>query len=113
MSMSYMEMIYIDSEDQARQTNVRAAMESNEATWKAFRSAKQLDVPAGEAKFLLDYYNRNGDLADTIGLSEASYKRITGHPVLSDAEYREIDREFWQRQMQYIAPRSPELPGKP
>src|SRR5687768_15589524 len=92
---SYMEMIYIDSEHQARQTGVRAAMESNEETWRAFRSAKRLEVPIDNAAFLLDYHNRRGDLADTICLSAEGFKQITGEPVLTDDEYREIDRQYW------------------
>ena len=96
MSRSRLEMIYIDSEDAARKTNVGAVMETNQETWHAFLSAKQLEVPAEKAQFLLDYYNRKGDLADTICLDAAGFKQITGEPVLSEAEYVAIDGAYWK-----------------
>lgn len=98
MSQSYMEMIYIDSDNHARMTNVRAAMGSNSETWAAFQSAKKHEVEAENAQFLLDYYNRNGDLAETICLSARGFSHISGERVLTDAEYREIDRAFWKEQ---------------
>lgn len=93
--MSLMEMIYIDSDRQARKTNVGAIMDTPMETWLAFLSAKRLDVGLEGGEFLLDYYNRKGDLADTIALSRRSFERITGQKALTDAEYREIDRAFW------------------
>jgi hypothetical protein len=93
--MSRMEMIYIDSDRQARKTGVGAIMDTPEQTWSAFRSARRLEVPMEDAAFLLDYYNRKGDLSDTIAISREAYTRITGEPVLSEQEYREIDRAFW------------------
>lgn len=93
--MSVMEMIYIDSDGHARKTGVGAAMESNEDTWRAFRSAKRLEVPVEDAAFLLDYYNRNGDLADTISLSSTGFAQITGERVLTEDQYREIDSSYW------------------
>lgn len=97
MSKSWMEMIYLDSEDAARKTNVGAVMESNQETWRAFLSAKRLAVPAEKAQFLLDYHNRKGDLADTICLDADGFKQITGEPVLSEAEYVAIDEAYWKK----------------
>jgi len=94
MVMSRMEMIYIDSDGDARKTNVGAAMESNAATWKAFNMARRFDVGCKKAQFILDYYNRKGDLADTIGLDAAGFVAISGEHPKSEAEYRQIDEEF-------------------
>lgn len=93
---SRMEMHYIDSHDQARKTNVGAIFDTNAETYAAFLSAKRLDVGGQKADFLLDYYNRRGDLSDTIGITRASFERITGQPVLSEAEYLKIDADFWR-----------------
>jgi hypothetical protein len=92
---SRMEMIYIDSDNQARQTGIGAIFETNAETLAAFRSAKRCDVGHARADFLLDYYNRRGDLSDTIGLTRADFERISGERVLSEAEYREIDAAYW------------------
>lgn len=95
MGKSYMEMIYIDGQDQARKTGVGAMMETDEATWQDFRSRKGLAVPIKDARFLLDYYNRRGDLAATIPLSEEGFRAITGEPAKNEADYLETDRAYW------------------
>lgn len=91
---SRMEMIFIDSDGHARKTGVGAIMDTPADTWRAFLTAKRFDVGA-DADFLLDYYNRKGDLADTIGLRRRDFERITGEKARTDAEYREIDRKYW------------------
>ena len=93
---SRMEMLYIDSHGQARKTNVGAIFDTNAETYAAFLSAKRLDVGCQKAEFLLDYYNRRGDLSDTIGITRESFMCITGEPVLSEAEYLKIDTDYWR-----------------
>lgn len=92
---SYMELIYIDSDDDARQTNMRHAGRSDAETWEIFRSYRRLGVDIKTARFLIDYHNRKGDLADTIAIDVGGFIAITGQQPKSDAEYREIDRKFW------------------
>ena len=92
---SRMEMIYIDSDGHARQTGVGAIFDSNAETFAAFRSAKPRDIGSERAEFLLDYYNRRGDLSDTIGITRVDFERISGMRALSDAEYRAIDAAHW------------------
>lgn len=91
---SRMEMIYVGN-DTGYKTGVGAIFDTNAETYAAFRSAKRLDVGTKDAVFLLDYYNRKGDLADTIGLSASGYERITGEKALTEAQYREIDTKHW------------------
>ena len=105
--MSYMEMIYIDSDNAARKTGVGCECETPAETWAAFRSAKALEVPINEASFLLDYHNRRGDLVDTIPLSRDGFEQITGERARSDAEYRTFDAEFW-RGVKASLPKRPE-----
>jgi hypothetical protein len=90
-----MEMIFIDSDDQARHTNVGAAMGSNAATWAAFRSYRFFDVGKDRAQFLLDYHNAKGDLAGTIFLDAAGFIAISGEKPKTDADYRQIDADYW------------------
>lgn len=95
MRASFMEMIYIDSEDLARHTNVGAAMDTDGATWAAFKRHRRHAVPYDKARFLLDYYNGKGDLSDTIALDVAGFEAITGKKARSEAEYRQIDADYW------------------
>lgn len=93
---SFMEMIFIDSDGDARQTDMRRALETDAGTWAAFRRYKRYSVDLKEAMFLLDYYNRSGDLADTIAIDAAGFTAITGHHPKDDSAYRQIDRDFWK-----------------
>jgi hypothetical protein len=94
MGNSYMEMIYLDGDD-ARQTNMRRAETTDAATWRAFNSYRRYAVDIKQATFLLDYHNRKGDLGDTIPIGDAGFTAITGSRPKSAADYRKIDRDFW------------------
>lgn len=96
MPKSYMEVVYIDSEDMARKTDLGAAMDTAGATWAAFRSYRPLAVDKDRATFLLDYYNRKGDLADTICLDDRGFTAIIGEAPKADEHYVEIDEAFWR-----------------
>lgn len=93
--MSYMELIYIDIEGDARQTGLRRALDTDAATWAEFRSYRRHSVDIKQARFLLDYHNRKGDLGDTIAIDRDGFKAITGHAPKGDADYRKIDADFW------------------
>lgn len=95
LATSYMEMIFIDSEDLARHTNVGAALDTSAATWAAFNSYRRYAVPIERASFLLDYHKANHDLADTIPLDVAGFEAITGEKAKTDAAYLAIDEEYW------------------
>lgn len=92
---SYMELIYIDSEDLAQQTGLQRQASSDAETWAEFRSYRRFAVDIKQARFLLDYYNRKGDLSDTIPLSVRGFEVVTGQPAKTEAAYRKIDRDFW------------------
>ncbi len=62
----------------------------------ARKAAEAAGVNIKNAPFLLDLREENGDIIDTIGISAEMYTRITGEPVLSAEEYREIDTKWWQ-----------------
>jgi hypothetical protein len=94
--VSRMEMIYIDTDRQARKTGVGAVFDTPSMTWQAFCSTRPHAVPIEEADFILDYYNRKGDLSASIPISRASFERITGERALTDAEYRALDAQFWR-----------------
>lgn len=95
MTQSYMQMIYIDSDNDGRQTGVGAAMDTNALTWAAFNSYRHLEVSQDRARFVLDYYNAKGDLADTILLDAVGFEAISNETVKTDAEYRKIDADYW------------------
>lgn len=92
---SRMEIIYVGNGDQGYKTGIGAIFETPRATWDAFCSARKIAVPLKTAPFLLDYYNRKGDLNLTIGLDEAGFELITGEKAKTAAEYAEIDARIW------------------
>lgn len=92
---SFIELIYIDNDEQACHTNLRTAAASNAATLAAFREYKRYGVDIKVAKFLVDYHNAKGDLSDTIAIDADGFRAITGINPLTDEEYRQIDSDFW------------------
>jgi hypothetical protein len=90
----YMEMIYIDSEDQARHTGLGSAMDTDKGTRALFKSYRYLEVTKGAAKFLLDLYD-GSDLIDTICLDAAGFRKVTGQLPKDDEAYRKIDDDYW------------------
>lgn len=106
MPRSYMQMIFIDSDDLARHTNVGAAMDSNKATWAAFNSYRHLEVERDQATFLLDYYNAKGDLSDTIRLDATGFSAVTGEKPKTEAAYHRIDANYWCRAARVAAKRA-------
>jgi len=96
----YLETEFLGTGDHGLKTLVGAEFESDEKTVAAFENARKAAEAAGvnikNAPFLLDLREENGDIIDTIGISAEMYTRITGEPVLSPEEYREIDTKWWQ-----------------
>lgn len=93
---SYIEIIYIDSEDQVRKTNMERVGATNAATWAEFRDLRRFSVEKASARFLIDYHNAKGDLADTICIDVGGFVAITGSQPKSEATYRAIDRQYWE-----------------
>lgn len=92
---SFMEFIYIDSDDNARQTGLRRSADSNAATFAEFRRWKAFEVDYKKARFLLDYHNAKGDLSDTIALDVEGFRAVTGLEPGDDEHYRTVDARFW------------------
>ena len=91
---SKMEMIYVGN-GKGYKTGVGAIFETNAATYAAFRAAKPLDVGLDDAVFLLDYYNRKGDLAGSIGLSPDGFEEIVGEAAPTEAQCKKFDTQYW------------------
>lgn len=93
---SYMEIIYIDSEDLARHTDMRKACATNAITLSTFRAYRRFEVDIKSARFLLDYHNARGDLSDTIPIDATGFRAITGNEPKSETAYRKMDADFWE-----------------
>ncbi len=94
---SYIEIIYLDDNDQACKTDMEHVGVTNAETWAEFRSLRRYEVNKKSARFLLDYHNSSGDLADTICIDVGGFITITGSKPKSDAAYRAIDRDYWRK----------------
>jgi hypothetical protein len=84
------EVTYIDTERNARYTGLFLPTETDEI----FNSFRPLE--SKRPRFLLDLWAPNGERIDTIGISKASFTRITGLKVESDDYYRKIDDKYWE-----------------
>lgn len=95
-SRSFIEIIYIDSEDLARKTNLCRECSTDAETLAEFRSYRIYEVDIKQAAFLLDYHNRKGDMNSTIPIDARGFIAITGQHPKSDAAYCKIDRDYWR-----------------
>ena len=92
----YMEMMFIDSSNNARLTGVGVEFQSDVDTTKAFEQARCHDVGKDAGTFILDLCEENGDIVDSIAVSADSFSEITGKQVLSEAEYIAYDERYWR-----------------
>jgi hypothetical protein len=92
--MAELEMLYIANDGFARKAGCFMEMPEPKAK-QAVARYRKLEVAKGRARFLLDYYDDSGDLADTILLDGDGFTIITGNAVKSDAEYCKIDEDYW------------------
>lgn len=95
MGRSRIEIVYIASDDNARKTDMAHEGKSNAETWATFKSFRRYAADIKSARFLLDYYNAKGDLADTIPIGAEGFTAITGQRPKSEAEYGKIDDRYW------------------
>ena len=97
---SYMEMLFVGDGCQGAKTFVGCVCETNAETWRAFQAARKeyaVETQSDECAFILDYYNRRGDLADSFGLTKAGFRAITGTQPKTRAQYEKIDRDYWNK----------------
>lgn len=92
----YLETEYLGTGNQGMKTLVGAEFDTDEEAVAAFESARSRGGSIKTAPFILDLREENGDIIDTIGISAETYSHITGEPVLSAEEYKEIDTKYWQ-----------------
>lgn len=95
MARSFIEIIYIDSDDQAQMTDKSWSDSTNAETWAQFKMFREHAVDIKSATFLLDYHNAKGDLADTIPIDDRGFRAVTGQRPMSEDDYRAIDTKYW------------------
>lgn len=103
MGTSFIELIYIDNGNDARQTGLRRALETDAKTWAEFQSYRRHGVDIKKARFLIDYHNARGDLGSTIAIDADGFRAITGQDPKTDAEYCKIDADYWDEARSAIA----------
>lgn len=93
----HVEIIYIDSNGDARKTGLGAAGATWDETLECFAAAKAQQCDTKEAEFLCDLHDKEGDIIETVGLSRRSVEQISGEVAKSDDEYVRFDYDFWDK----------------
>ena len=88
---AFIQVLYIDSEHEARATNIRLAHWNDAATQRSFEAARKWAVPVQQAKYVFDLHNRAGELVDSVSVDDEGFRAITGKEPLSETEYLRID----------------------
>ncbi len=78
--MRYIGVMFIDGEGYARQTGVCAEWDTNAETTAAFESLRPHSVPINRARFLVDLWDGEGHIIDTIPILIETYVRVTQEP---------------------------------
>ena len=92
----YMEMMFIDSRNNARLTGVGAEFKSDADTTKEFEQLRCHDIGIDAGAFILDLCEESGEIVDSIAVSAESFSEITGENVLSEVEYIAYDERYWR-----------------
>ncbi|MBA7559122.1 hypothetical protein ES708_00735 [subsurface metagenome] len=89
----YMEMIYIDDKGDARLTGIGAMFETDDETTVAFESirAKELDIKNPKAKFIVDLWEKNGSIVDSIAIDVPTFESVSGEKFQGNQHYVDYD----------------------
>lgn len=94
----HMEIVWVDLETgESRMTGIAPLPGDGDAR-AFFEACRHLDVSA-YVRFLLDLYDEAGDLVDTISLSRAGFRAVTGMEPASREEYRDYEMAYVQEAM--------------
>lgn len=91
---SYMEICHLTQHEIFKTLN-GAAYETFTQAQQAFESFQVLKCPDDQATFVLDLYDGNHDLVDSIFLNDDGFATVTGEKPLSTQEYQQIDKKYW------------------
>lgn len=95
----YIEMEYIGSDGQGLYTGVGAEGVNDEESRALFERAKQQQCGEREAQYICDLRSGTGDIIDTVLLTAASYRAVTGETEKTEAGYRAIERAERQKSL--------------
>ncbi len=93
----YMKAIYLGAGDDGYQTGVGAEFDTPEETKAAFDALKPRSIDVSKAPFLIDLWDEEKGILDSIGVSEELYTEVTGQQVYSAEVYKQIDRDYWSQ----------------
>lgn len=92
-----MEGSYLGKMDVEYKTGVGAEWKNDADATEAFESIRQYEMDIHKAEFLIDLYEDDGVMIDTIAVNAENYTKITGEPVRTKAEYIKTNHKYWTR----------------
>lgn len=92
----YLEVTFIDSDNQARKTPHGAMGKDDEETKALFEANRPFEADSETCDFLLDLKESDQSIiVDTICLNSDRVAFLIGEPVKSETEYRQFDSGYW------------------
>ncbi len=74
-------------------TDLGAIGATAEETYKMFLEVKELESEKKYWEFMVDYYDQEGDLIDSVGVLETTIEHLTSEKVRSNEYYKNYDQE--------------------
>lgn len=87
----YIEIEYIGSDGHGIYTGVGAEGRNDEESRVLFECARRQQCSKENAKYICDLRADSGDIIDTVLLSSAGYRALTGEAEKTEADYRAIE----------------------
>ncbi len=91
MQQHRLKVLDVRNEKNPVYTDLGAAGETPEETYKMFLDAKNsFEVAKDDIEFMIDHYDENGDLQDSIGVLQTAIEFLTGDEVKSTDYYNNL-----------------------
>jgi hypothetical protein len=97
MKRSYFEILDIRTGNDYK-TGLSATFDSEIKALQSFNFLKSFEVEKNQAKFMIDFYDKNGDLNDTILIDLKGFRSITDRDIKSTQHYKHCDKKYWIKQ---------------
>jgi len=89
-----LEITYLGEGNNNKKFNCFYIAEDDVDTLAYFENLRKISMDTNTAPFFVDLRD-NGDIEDTLGISNEVFTRITGQEVQEPVFYEKADRDFW------------------
>lgn len=96
MTEYFIELEYIDKNDNGCKTGICFQCDTNKETKELFESIRLFGTDLKTCDYLIDLKDEEStETIDTIGICKSVFKHITKKEPMTEEQYQNFDKEFW------------------